>query len=158
MCPLGIVISIVQGWTNRKERLLRRQFCHREERGDLACRFRPCHREERGDLGCPGLADSEKRDCFASNSVIARNVAISPFIVGKQKREIASQVILSSRGTKRSRLSIPPLSSRGTWRSRSSGAGGQRKERLLRKLAMTKRLRRLAMTNKSSQLQTAALQ
>jgi len=84
-----------------------------------------CHREGRSDLAFPEQANREKRDCFAGSPlcVIARNVAISPFRSRQtEKREIASQAHLyvSSRGTKRSRL---------------SGAGKQRKERLLRRLA-----------------------
>jgi hypothetical protein len=51
-------------------------------------------REKRGDLGCSGMANREKRDCFAGSplSVIARNEAIS-VVQGWQtdKREIASQ-------------------------------------------------------------------
>ena len=87
-----------------KERLRRMEFCHREERGDL---------------DCSGLANNQKRDCFVGNSVIARYVAI--LVVRRWqtgKREIASQGILSSRGTKRSRL---------------SRAGKQPKERLRRR-------------------------
>jgi len=59
-----------------KERLLRREFCHREERGDLAF-YVPANRQ--------------KRDCFVGNSVIARNVAIS-VVRGwhTDKREIAA--------------------------------------------------------------------
>ena len=103
-----------------KARLLRR----------LAMTKLSCHREERGDLGLSERA-RQKRDCFAGSPlcVIERNEAISPFRGWEtEKREIASQarndkIILSSRGTKRSRL---------------SGAGKQKKERLLRRLAMTK--------------------
>ena len=62
-----------------------------------------CHREERSDLAFSELANRQKRDCDAKNSVNA------PL----RGREVA-------------------LSSRGTWRSRLSGAGGQRKERLPR--------------------------
>ena len=136
-----------------KERLLRREFCHREERSDLAF---------------SELANSQKRDCFAGNSVIARNEAISPF-QGWQtaKREIASQA-RNDKTKARSDLgcsgladikrrdcfagSQPPkggvdtknhatlasLSSRGTKRSRLFRAGKQPKERLLRRLAMTR--------------------
>ena len=61
-----------------KERLPRREFCHREERSDL---------------GWLGLANRKKRDCFAGSPlcVIARNEAISPFQGWRaDKREIAA--------------------------------------------------------------------
>ena len=82
-----------------------------------------CHREERGDLGRSGLAHRERRDCSAGYPVIARNEAISVVRGWRtEKGEIAPQVILSSRGTKRSRLST---------------VSKRIKERLLRRLAMT---------------------
>ena len=40
-----------------------------------------------GDLACSGMANREKRDCFAGNSVIARNEAISVYWAGKQRKE-----------------------------------------------------------------------
>ena len=105
MCPLGMAISLVILPCHSK-----RRFCHREERSDLAF---------------PEQANREKRNCFAGSPlcVIARDEAISPFRSRQtEKREIASQARLY-------------VSSRGTWRSRLSGAGKQRKERLLRRLA-----------------------
>ena len=113
-----------------------------------------CHREERGDLGCSELADRQKRDCFAGNSVIARNVAISVFyrwrtekkrdcFAGSQPpkgaltrcviaRNVAISVVQSWQTDKREVASQGILSSRGTWRSRLFGVGKQPKERLLR--------------------------
>ena len=79
----------------RKERLLRRLAMTvggRAERGDLGCtglanqkerwlRRLFCHREERSDLAFPKSANGQKRDCRAAlamtRCVIARIVAIS---------------------------------------------------------------------------------
>ena len=75
-----------------------------------------CHREGRSDLGCSGMANREKRDCDAVNSVIASGAWRSRFFrAGKPKREIASQARLY-------------LSPRGTWRSRFTGLANREKK------------------------------
>ena len=93
----------------------------RAERGDLACRIRPCHREGCGDLDCSGLANREKRDCFAGSplSVIAsagfchreRSVAISPVdsapviaSAGFCHREVRGELGFRRQQTKKERL------------------------------------------------------
>ena len=117
-----------------QDSVIARFFCHRERRilsSRGTKRSRPssaskqrqerllrrgafCHREERGDLGCLGLADSQKRDCFAGSQPPKGALT-----------EYPSQACIR-------------LSSRGTWRSRLFRVGEQRQERLLRKLAMTR--------------------
>ena len=44
--PRDEPISVVRGWPGRKERLLRRLICHREERGDLAFQGRQEEKRE----------------------------------------------------------------------------------------------------------------
>ena len=119
-------------------------FCHREARSDLAfpepatrkerlprCArndIQGCHREGRSDLAFPWLANGQRRDCRATLALGCHREGRRDLALDRQqtgKREIASQArfYLSSRGTKRSRL---------------SSAGKQSKERLLRRLAMTR--------------------
>ena len=125
-----------------------RHYCHREAPY--------CHREERSDLDFDRRQTAKRKIATQANSVIARNVAISPFchrecdisVIASvtllssrgtwrsRPSVIASTILLSSRGTWRSRLSVIAsatfLSSRGTWRSRLFRAGKQSKERLPR--------------------------
>ena len=114
--------------------------CHREsflssraQRGNLVSM---CHREVRSDLGCPAIADRKERlpRCARNDSRgrEERGDLGCPAIADRKERLLRRLVFLSSRGTWRSRLYV---SSRGTKRSRLSGAGKQKKERLLRRLA-----------------------
>ena len=102
------------------------QFCHREGRSDLACHpFLSKHPMgiTRNNSVIASAARQSRLSSFpvrAPDGCGERSVAISVFLLNQtDKSEIASQarLYLSSRGTKRSRL---------------SGAGRTRKERLPR--------------------------
>ena len=95
-----------------KERLLRR----------LAMTLILCHREGRSDLACHPFLSKHPMGITRNNSVIA---------------SVAWQNVVIASVARQSRLSALPLSSRGTKRSRFFMAGRTRKERLLRRLAMT---------------------
>ena len=118
-----------------------------------------CHREGRGDLAFLQPANRKKRDCRAAlamtnTPVIARNVAISVVQSWQRQKRDCRATLATPRGgsDKKNRAALASmchreargdlachlfLSSRGTWRSRFSTASKQKKERLLRKLAMT---------------------